>query len=122
MWQRKYLAATVIWMALIWYLSAQPDLRTDLPQDFFLRKAAHIFEYGVLTWLLFKAIGSSTVEAITGAALVAFVYAGIDEWHQSFVMGRYGTPRDVAIDAVGILLVSSWLFFLLRRRDCFATD
>ena len=109
-------------MAIIWYLSAQPDLRTDLEQDFVLRKLAHMFEYGVLTWLLFKSIGSATGEAITIAALVALVYAGIDEWHQGFVIGRYGTPRDVAIDAVGIALVSGLLLFFLRRRTRLAID
>jgi len=38
--------------------------------------------------------------------VAALLYAASDEWHQSFVPGRTATPRDVAIDAVGICLAT----------------
>ena len=37
-----------------------------------------------------------------------------DEVHQLFVHGRHGTPVDVAIDAVGIVVVATFL----SRREC----
>ena len=115
MWQRKYVIATIIWMGLIWFFSSRPHLHSGLEQDFILRKSAHAVEYGVLTWLAFMAVGRSTKMAVISAALFALMYAGVDEWHQSWVPGRYGTPRDVAIDAVGIVAVASILLFRLRR-------
>jgi VanZ family protein len=38
------------------------------------------------------------------AALISLAYAATDEYHQSFVESRHGTPVDVLIDAVGIAL------------------
>jgi VanZ family protein len=42
---------------------------------------------------------------------MALAYAISDEFHQTFVPGRSGAPRDVAIDLIGItagLLLLSW--------------
>ncbi|MGZ8783093.1 MAG: VanZ family protein [Gaiellaceae bacterium] len=42
-------------------------------------------------------------------------YAVTDEFHQSFVAGRRGTPLDVLIDAVGVALgLLAWRF--VQRR------
>jgi VanZ family protein len=38
------------------------------------------------------------------AAAIALLYGVTDEYHQSFVEGRNGTPVDVGIDAIGISL------------------
>ena len=89
----------VLWAALIFALSSIPSLGTDLGTwDLVLRKAAHVVEYAVLGALLGRAL--PTVPAfVAGVA-----YAVTDEIHQAFVEGRAGTPIDVAIDAVGVLL------------------
>jgi VanZ family protein len=72
-----------------------------------LRKLAHIVEYFVLTTLLVRALHRSAVTAaIPGAMVLALAYAVSDEWHQSFVPGRTATPRDVAIDGIGIALAA----------------
>jgi VanZ family protein len=48
---------------------------------------------------------------------VSVLYAASDEWHQTFVPTRVGTPWDVAIDAagaaLGLILAAVWW----RRRD-----
>ena len=91
-------------MALIFYLSAQPDLTSGLGLiDTIGRKIAHAAEYALLCFLWWRAFRE---RAPSGrAALLAFAlsvaYAATDEWHQSFVEGRNGTPLDVGIDAVG---------------------
>jgi VanZ family protein len=36
--------------------------------------------------------------------MIAVAYAGLDEWHQSFVPLRAARVRDVVIDATGALL------------------
>jgi VanZ family protein len=38
------------------------------------------------------------------AILIALAYAAFDEYHQTFVEGRHGSPVDVLIDAIGIAL------------------
>ena len=96
-------------MAIIFALSAQPDLNSGLGGwDTGLRKLAHAFAFGLLWWLWRRALGRPVI-----AAAVTLAYAVSDEWHQSFVQGRNGSPVDVAIDAVGIAVaVALW-----RRRQ-----
>ena len=40
------------------------------------------------------------------AVSIAFAYACTDEFHQTFVHGREGTPRDVVIDSIGIAIAA----------------
>ena len=44
-----------------------------------------------------------------GAATLATAYAVSDEFHQTFVAGRSGSPIDVAIDLAGILVALALL-------------
>jgi VanZ family protein len=97
-------------MGLIFALSAQPDLGTDLGTvDLVGRKLVHMTEYGLLFVLWLRALGW---RAPWAAAAIALGYAATDELHQTFVHGRHGTPVDVAIDALGIFLAA----LLVRRR------
>jgi VanZ family protein len=107
--------AAVALMALIFVLSAQPDLSTGLGfWDFLLRKLAHACVFGVLTLLWLRALGPLTARALPAAVAAALLYAVSDEYHQTFVDGRHGSPLDVAIDAIGVaaavLLVRSERF------------
>jgi len=89
-------------MALIFLLSAQPDLSSGLGfWDTVLRKGAHMVEFGLLWWSLWRASGHRRPLL---AALAALAYAVSDEWHQSFVPGRVGAPIDVLVDAAGVSL------------------
>lgn len=93
-------------MALIYYLSDQPDLGTDLGWiDTVLRKGAHITIFGLLFLAWARAVGGWP------AAAISVLYAVSDELHQSTVDGRHGTPVDVLIDTAGITLAA-----LVRRE------
>ena len=119
--RRTPLAALALWappvalMAVIYMLSAQPDLSSGLGTiDLILRKLVHMAEYGLLVFLWWRPLRELTgARAAVGLALaVALVYAGTDELHQTFVEGRHGTPVDVLIDSVGMAAVA---LALLRR-------
>ena len=102
-------------MAVIFALSAQPDLTSGLGLlDTILRKITHMAEYGLLTFLWWRPLRelAPARTALALAALVSLAYAATDEYHQSFVEGRRGTPVDVAIDAVGIAVAAA----LVRAR------
>ena len=89
-------------MGLIFFLSAQPGLDTGLGLlDFVLRKLAHMAEFGLLWWLWLRAFDYGQPGL---AAAITLAYAASDELHQTFVDGRHGTPRDVAIDGLGIAI------------------
>ncbi|HMJ03358.1 MAG TPA: VanZ family protein [Conexibacter sp.] len=96
-------------MGVIFVLSAQPNLGTDLGTiDLVGRKLVHMLEYGLLWLLWHRALGWRHAWA---AAAITIGYAATDELHQTLVDGRQGTPRDVAIDALGVLIAA-----LLVRR------
>jgi len=100
-------------MALIFLLSAQPDLSTGLGTwDLILRKLAHASAYAALTLLWLRALGPLTGKALPWAVTIAFLFAVSDEYHQTFVAGRHGSPVDVAIDSIGIVIA----VLLVRSR------
>ena len=87
-------------MAVIFFVSAQPNLNSGLGAlDTVLRKLAHMVEFGLLWFLWWRAFGYADPRP---AIAIALAYAVSDELHQSFVAGRVGSPVDVAIDAAGI--------------------
>lgn len=99
----------LIWAGIIFALSSIPSLESGLEQDFILRKIAHILEYAVLTFLLFRAIKTgrlNTKRAIIYSVIFSLFYALSDEYHQTLVIGREGSLKDVGIDSIGIILTS----------------
>ncbi len=113
----------LFWAGFIFYLSSVPSLESGLPGtwDSVLRKGAHIFVYGVLTSLLFRALYSGHTaqykKAVILAMFFALLYACSDEFHQRYVPGRHGRARDVAVDAMGIGITGYALQRRLRRAQ-----
>lgn len=111
----------LIWAALI--LSASNDafssdesrewletlLGRELPElvNFAVRKAGHVFFYGVLGALAFRA--DRRVFVASGIVLLV---ASVDEYRQSLSAARSGTPWDVLLDVCSALLV----ILAIRRR------
>ena len=107
----------VLWMALIFWLSSIPDLRSGFQPlwDLVLRKFAHAGEYAVLGWLSYRAFainGVSRNRAVAYAVAIGVLYAASDEYHQTFVPGRNGAFLDASVDAwgalVGVLVRVRW--------------
>jgi VanZ family protein len=101
----------LVWAGVIFAFSSIPSLNSGLGTwDFVLRKGAHMTEYAILAVLLVRATGS-----YRSAFVLAVAYAGSDEFHQTFVRGRHGSPVDVGIDAVGALIGLSLLRSKMNR-------
>ncbi len=114
-----------------WNLSAPAFAARAESMQLFVRKAAHITEYFLLTLCFFlplrvwipKKAGTETVKMfflryLLPAFLLSVISAGADEFHQSFVPGRCGTPVDVLIDSIGCVIACVILlfFYYLRKR------
>jgi VanZ family protein len=100
-------------MGAIFYLSAQPAGAELAWWEVAIRKLGHFGGYAALTllwsWALSPRLGRRAIPVALG---ISILYAVGDEYHQSLVDGRHGTPRDVAIDAlggVGGAVVATWL-------------
>lgn len=105
--------------AAIFAVSSIPDDRVlggaPLPETMG-RKLGHLVEYGLLAALFARALkgeGRPPKVVFWASLLFCFLYAASDEFHQTFVKGRYGKVRDVALDTLGAALALS----VLRRRD-----
>jgi VanZ family protein len=71
-----------------------------------VRKCAHLSEYAILAALLFRAFRQRQPRvrrALAISFVLAAVYAALDEFHQSYVASRTGSPWDVLIDCAGAL-------------------
>jgi VanZ family protein len=86
---------------------------------FFMRKGGHVFGYGLLSILLFRAwretlpaLGNPSWTfrwaniSVLGTALVA----SLDEWHQSYIPSRTGTVHDVILDTCAGIAAQVLLF------------
>lgn len=96
---------------------------------FFLRKGGHVVGYGLLSILLFRAWRETlpsasdarwtlrwSAIAVLGTAFVA----SLDEWHQSFIPTRTGTPKDVLLDTcagIGAQILILLFVALLSRKN-----
>jgi VanZ family protein len=89
-----------------------------------IRKAAHVTEFGIFSITVFRGIRAGRsgwkFNWAFATLVIAGLYAALDEWHQSFVLLRHATPRDVAIDAFGALLAQCFVWGYATRRGPFA--
>jgi VanZ family protein len=99
----------LVLMGVIFALSAQPSLDSGLGLiDLIGRKLIHLGSYALLCFLWWRALKEVTNprRAVLLAFMLASAYAVTDEFHQSFVEGRHGSPVDWLIDSAGAALVA----------------
>lgn len=109
----------VVWAGVIFWFSSIPDLKTGLEYDFLLRKIAHITEYFILTFLLYRAFRDSfnmnVFRLFIYPAFFSLLYAMSDEIHQYFVLNRNCSAQDVLIDSIGII---GFCILIKIRKGC----
>ena len=77
------------------------------------RKLAHFSIYtfvGISTMSLASTYQLKSWKQILISISVGFIYASLDEYHQSFVPGRSGELRDVLIDTTGVIIGTLLIF------------
>jgi VanZ family protein len=90
----------LVLMVVIFAFSSVPGLNSGLGDwDTFLRKGAHMLEYGLLWGLWWRALRYGNPRV---SIAVTLLYAASDEVHQTFVDDRLGSPVDWCIDAAGV--------------------
>jgi VanZ family protein len=94
-------------MVAIFYFSAQPAGGHHDWWVIVVRKLGHITGYAALTALWAWALQGFVRRPVLAAVCIALAYACTDEFHQTFVRGRSGSPRDVAIDVVGMAIAAA---------------
>ncbi len=102
----------ILWMGVIFGFSSMSGYsqRGELTwSEWFVRKGAHVGEYTILTFFIFRVIWKrlqrEPLKAFLLTAFFSLVYAVSDELHQHFVPLRQGKVGDIFIDLVGISLM-----------------
>ena len=92
--------------------------------EYYVRKAAHMTEYFLLAIAISFPLYVYKVRGfwlMLLAGIVCVGFAGMDEYHQSFVANRGPSLRDVGIDSIGafigILLVQAFCWSTLHNPD-----
>jgi VanZ family protein len=90
------------------------------------RKCAHVTEYTILAWLLWRALRRPkrndprpwSWRLAVMVVLLVMLYAASDEFHQRFVPSRTPSVHDVMIDTCGgaLGMIVLWLFSRLAKR------
>jgi VanZ family protein len=120
----------LLWMGFIFYLSSIPSLRSgseSILVETILRKIAHLAEYVILTFLIwrlfFVRFKFSLSKSYWLALGISLLYSIGDEIHQSFVDDRAGKVFDVLVDLLGILIgflfikIAYYLFYSKKQHD-----
>ncbi|HTT19023.1 MAG TPA: VanZ family protein [Candidatus Sulfotelmatobacter sp.] len=102
------------------------DEATFEPYHAFLRKSGHVFGYGLLSILLFRA-WRETLPTSSGtrwtfrwaniAVLGTCLVASLDEWHQSYLPTRTGTVHDVILDTCAGIAAQLAIFVIYYRTS-----
>jgi VanZ family protein len=93
-------------MGAIFYLSAQPGAGVHPWWEQVARKLGHVTGYALLTTAWWWCLRGVVRRPLLVAVAISLAYACTDEFHQTFISGRDGNPRDVGIDAIGMGLAA----------------
>ena len=109
---------------LLTHLFGKIDFYNFLVFHHYMRKTGHVLGYGMLSLLFlrgWRATWGSDQVMFLRSALMAWLgtlfIAAMDEWHQSFLPSRTGTPRDVALDCTAGAVFLLCAYFWLRRSQ-----
>lgn len=114
---------TLVWTAAIYLLSSRVELGTgdSHPVVALASNLLHVPLFAGLAFCWLKTLsGGQEIPArlCWVVFLVAATYAALDEWHQSFVPGRFASVGDFLLDITGIL---SMILILRWKGLCAAT-
>ncbi|MEE2902701.1 MAG: VanZ family protein [Myxococcota bacterium] len=105
----------IVYCGLIFWLSHQPSLPGTPGGD----KIAHFIAYFIMGGLFLRALALSfrwkRRALVLMAAVIGSLYGVSDEFHQSFIPGRFAALDDVVADMMGSIfgaVCTSWFYVL----------
>lgn len=102
-----YWGPVIIWMVIIFIGSSHQNVVVSETHDNLIKNIAHIGEYAVLGFLIFRALSNKEKNSLWSkyiwlwALIVAILYGVSDEIHQIFVPTRTASIKDIFMDGVG---------------------
>ena len=107
------------WMAVTFYISHQSVVSIPMGAPDYV---AHGVSYAGLGVMLMRGLAGGRLAAMSWrlvlvATLIGGLYGVSDEFHQSFIPGRYPSVSDVIADTVGALIGASAAALLGRTLN-----
>jgi hypothetical protein len=108
------------------FLLVNPDMhiRTILKFHEFIRKALHVINYAILSWLLlcafvksFAPIPKWTTKIAILCVLICIFFSVTDEWRQSFTNMRTSRLLDIYLDTGGAVLTQLVCFLIFTSKN-----
>ena len=108
----------VLMMLAIFLFSAGPSMDLeDRLMERVVNKGGHMIGYGILALSFWRIFGIKR-SRFWLAWFLAVLYAMTDEYHQSFVPGRYASLLDVLVyDNLGALIALGLVYFYLKTKQ-----
>lgn len=117
-WKYKYFLPAIFYAGLIFFLSSLPSSVVPNLGISFGDLIIHFFEYSVFGYLLGLAImqspGKVNWKNFLTIIIIGSLYAASDEYHQSFVEGRFSEMSDFLADSAGVVL--GLVVFVIRKK------
>lgn len=113
----------VITMGTIFFLSHQTGDQLSLPAIPGIDKLGHMVIYGILAGTILFAFSENQKctrprSVMVFTVLFCTLYGITDEFHQSFIPGRFVSVYDVIADATGAIVACA-LWYRLQKRGFF---
>lgn len=118
----KYYLPIVVWLAIIFEVPTATHASGITGLPYHIDKAAHFFLYGVLGFLVVRAIYfrdkiPDMKQAILVAVGIAVFCAGLDELHQIYMPGRFSSFFDFVFDILGITASQIVFWYVIQRKS-----
>ena len=124
----KFFFPPLFLMIIIFISSSIPmDKNANVPKfvisvDPTLQNLFHIPIFGLLSFFWLKAFTKYTISIsvkIIITLTITIFFGCLDEFHQTFVIGRYGSLSDILLNIVGII---AGVITYLQKRSCTLKD
>ncbi len=117
-WNYKYLLPAFFYAALIFFLSSLPSSAVPNLGITFGDRILHFCEYSVFGYFVALAVmrspGKINWKNVLIVMVIGSLYAASDEYHQSFVEGRFSEVSDFLADSTGVIL--GLVVFVIRTK------
>ncbi|MCY4567662.1 MAG: VanZ family protein [Candidatus Poribacteria bacterium] len=120
----KYWAPPLLYMVIIFVISSleQPPLPMPEFEWLTIDKLYHFIEYAILGGLVARALVEARPSVVPSrlvwyvAAVFSILYGASDEWHQTFVPGRFATFADWVADVLGAIAGVLGVYLYYRKK------
>jgi len=104
-----------LYCSLVFWVSHQSSV--PLPDSFpYFDKIIHATTYFVMACLAYRCFPYFSKKTCYQTILFCLLFGATDEWHQSFIVGRFTDPYDWAADALGATIAVLFLQNLKIRN------